>query len=130
MNLLRFVPIIIRWAPIVYSAVITIEEILGPGTEGKEKKRIALAWLSEMAEQFTLPWGEAAIAVLSDLIDTTVGILHLTGHFSRMDEFDAEDRDVALADSEESEIFARVNVDKIAQKDPVLAEFLEYNLPE
>lgn len=130
MNLLRFVPIILRWAPVVYSAVITIEEILGPGTEGKEKKRIALAWLSEMAQQFNLPWGEAAIGVLSDLIDTTVGILHITGHFSRMDEFDAEDRDVALADAAEAEVFARLNVDKLAAKDPVLAEFLEYNLPE
>ena len=130
MNVLRFVPIIIRWAPIVYSAVITIEQILGPGVAGSEKKKIALTWLSEMAEQFNLPWGDAAISVLSDLIDTTVGILHITGQFTRMDEFDDEEREVALADGAEAEVFARLNVAKVAEKDPVLAEFIEYSLPE
>lgn len=82
LKLIKWIPIAIAWLPHVLKAVSLFEIVLAPGTPGSEKKAAVLAWLSETAKKLGLPWGDSAIGVVSDLIDTVVGILNFVGQFT------------------------------------------------
>jgi len=124
MNFLRLAPTLVTWAPFVYGAVILVEQIVGPGRTGEEKKVLVLSWLSRQAREFDLPWGEAAIAVLDDLIDAAVGLMNLLGYFRRGEDFDENERLWADVEANESEDALGQNLDKVFADDPVLAKYL------
>lgn len=125
MNFFRSIPMMTRWLPVVYSAVVVIEEIVGPGRTGEEKKALALGWLREQSDRLGLPWGPQAIEILSDLIDTVVGVMNFLGEFRHA----GDHTDEELAESEEAarrtDAAMRDNLATIASRDEDLARFME-----
>lgn len=121
----RFIPIIIKWMPLVISAITTVESLFGSGMTGAQKKEKVLAWLSRLAKERNLPWGEDAINVISDLIDTVVGIMNFVGLFRNREavEFNELGEQEELASS--TAPASTANVAKAKEQDPELAAFLE-----
>lgn len=127
MNIFRSLPLIIKYAPLVYSAVNIIEDLYGSAVPGPEKKRIVLAWLADTSTRLNLPWGDAAVQVVSNLIDTVVGIYNFIGVFRNKEDADeSEELKVAtqsvVSDTKER---ADANVRQVTEQDPALKAFME-----
>lgn len=81
-KLLKHLPLVLAWLPHVLTGVTLFEGLLDRNTSGADKKAAVLAWLSTLAEKSGLPWGEAALEVISGLIDTVVSVLNFVGSFT------------------------------------------------
>lgn len=128
MNIFRVLPLIVKYAPLVYSAVNIVEDLYGSTKSGPEKKELVMAWLSNTARQLALPWGDAAIGVVSNLIDTVVGIYNFIGLFRSRSSEGEEPAEVQAATVEvaaQTEATVKENVRKVTEQDPELAAFLE-----
>jgi len=125
MNFFRSIPMMTRWLPVVYSAVVVIEEIVGPGRTGEEKKALALSWLREQSDRLSLPWGPQAIEILSDLIDTVVGIMNFLGEFRHAGDHSEDDLIESEADARRTDSAMRDNLATVMSRDEDLARFME-----
>lgn len=129
MNVFQWLGLALKWGPHVISAVYLIESLFGPAMTGPEKKAAVLAWLRERKEQMEkagipMPWGDAVIAVIENLIDTVVGLLNILKVFRHKDEEAAEaivatDAVVAAVNGA-----GKANVDRVLAEDPALARFI------
>ena len=124
MSVFQWLGLAMKWGPHVISAVYLIESLFGSGMSGSEKKEAVMAWLRQQQEKLNLPWGEAAIVVISNLIDTVVGLLNLLGVFRHKKD---EARSVVIAVEEMVDIVGgqgRDNVREVIDSDPELTAFL------
>jgi hypothetical protein len=79
-NVLKVIPMVIRWIPHVITAI-SLVEVLAGDKPGAEKKTAVMAWLEGTSKKLKLPWGESVIAVVGNLVDAAVGIANLVGFF-------------------------------------------------
>ena len=124
MNVVQGLGLARKWGPHVISAVYLIESLFGPGMSGAEKKEAVMTWLRQQQEKLNLPWGEQVIIVISNMIDTVVGILNLLGVFRHKSE---EDQDVVVAAVDVASAVngsGRANMNAVIEKDPELSAFL------
>ena len=120
-SFLRFIPLAIVWIPHVIRGVIVIESLFGSGKPGEEKKAAVLAWLSATGARLGLPWTGAAIAAISDLIDTVVSILNFVGAFRG----GGEAIDAGVLVSDETAVVTNRSIADALEDDPELAAFME-----
>lgn len=120
MKYLRFIPLVVTWLPHVVKLVSLVEVFGNRNLSGAEKKVAVMAQLSAIAERSKLPWGAAAVEVVSDLIDTTVAVANFLGSFRKSAEVEGEEE---VGEAEAAVALAHVEERKAA--DPVLASFLE-----
>ena len=124
MNVFQWLGLAMKWGPHVISAVYLIESLFGPGMTGPEKKEAVMAWLREQQQKLGLPWGEQALTVISNLIDTVVGLLNLLGVFRHKKD---EATEVIVAAGVMADIVngqGHENVRAVIDADPELAAFL------
>jgi hypothetical protein len=132
MNVFHWLGLALKWGPHVISAVYLIESLFGGTMTGPEKKEAVLAWLRERKDQLAanginLPWGDAVIEVISNLIDTVVGLLNLLRVFRRKDEEANDATAVAAAEAVNEAVngAGRANVMAVIDADPELTAFVE-----
>jgi len=129
MNIFSRISLIFTWLPFVVSAVSVVEAMFNPATPGADKKAAALAYLSTVAEKIGLPWGDAAVEVISNLIDTVVTIANFIGRFVKGADASPEDVEVlnspAVKGAAPPIEIARKNVAERVAKDPVLDAFMK-----
>lgn len=121
MNIIQWLSIGIKWGPHVISAVYLIETLFGSGMTGAEKKEAVMAWLRKQQEALQLPWGDQAIGIISNMIDTVVGILNLLGVFRHTEELSEAD----LESGREAAATVKIqNVHAVIAEDPELSAFM------
>lgn len=121
MNILQWLSIGMRWGPHVISAVYLIENLFGSGLSGPEKKEAVMAWLHEQQAKLNLPWGGQVIDIISNMIDTVVGLLNLLGVFKR-------EKDLSPVEIEFGKAAAatvdRAGLNEVVGSDPELQRFV------
>lgn len=121
MNIIQWLSIGIKWGPHVISAVYLIETLFGSGMTGAEKKEAVMAWLHEQQAKLNLPWGGQVIDIISNMIDTVVGLLNLLGVFKR-------EKDLSPAEIESGKAAAatvdRAGLNEVVESDPELQRFM------
>jgi hypothetical protein len=123
MKIFALVPILLAWLPEIIKAVAIFEAILDPKTPGSEKKAAVMAYLSEVAAKSKLPWGQQAVEIIGQVIDTVVGILNFLGKFRHKADVDPAELEAASAAAVPPAETAE-KVAKVAAEDEALAQFL------
>lgn len=119
MTFLKYIPLFLLWIKPAIGAVMTIEALFGGGLSGPEKKARVLEYLKELNDtKLKLPWGDDALNIIGNIIDSVVWFLNKYGFFTHNSEEKPED---ILATKAAIEIAGSHN-DKVA--DPALAEFM------
>lgn len=124
-TLIRNIPLVMTWLPVVMAGVTIIESLFGSEKSGPEKKEAVLAWLARAGEKLGLPWTERALEVVSGLIDVVVDVLNFIGSFRHAEETPPEDRAAQQEIVRTTATSLKRSVEDMIDEDPVLAEFLQ-----
>ncbi len=124
-TVIRNIPLILRWMPLVLTGVSVVEGLFGSAKPGSEKKAEVFAWLRKAGEKAGLPWTEQAIEVLDRLIDVIVDILNFFGVFKHTSEYDEAEVEAHAAIAVATSGVTDEHVRKVVTEDALLKEFME-----
>lgn len=95
--MLRLIGFVLRYLPIIISAITTIEALVSKDTSGEDKKTLAMKLIRETLTALGVVVTEQIEGFVSQVIDLAVMVLNLLGIFKRKDDVDeGEEETVAL----------------------------------
>lgn len=124
-TVIRNIPLVMTWLPIVMAGVTIFESLFGSEKSGAEKKEAVLAWLRRVGEKLGMPWTERALEVVSNLIDVVVDVMNFVGSFRHAADTPDDEAAAQLQIVRSTASTLKRSVDDVLDEDPVLAEFLK-----
>ena len=118
----RVLGFIIRYLPIILTAVKAVEELTDANTTGEEKKLLVLKAVSDVLASFGIVISDTYLDVISKAVDTVVSILNALGIFRHADDESADEEAVPAPVASEE---VRRRVEEIAVSDERFAQFLK-----
>lgn len=125
LTVLRNIPVVLRWLPLVMTGVSLMEGLFGSGKPGVEKKGELLAWLRQVGDKSGLSWSDSALPVVSALIDLVVDIMNFFQKFRHAGDVPEGELEAQVRHANESRPAAEESVSRVKVADPELARFLE-----
>ena len=117
--MLNIVGLVVRWFPVIWGVVMSLEVVMNPTTTGAQKREGALAALVKFFRGVGVTLTEAQIDSLGRVIDGIVAVLNITATFRHKAD------SVELSPEAGTPQALAVRVGDVVRDDPALANFIE-----